>query len=231
MQSSDTPRLVKPPQSRHGHGSSAVFIEPAVNWGVGGRDVYVKRQDGYCCRPIWRLFRRTPTLRRELRGLAACQRMGIAVPGVVRYHEVGESACLILTEVHDALPLDQALALPGADRAAIVRSVAMVIGSLHARGWCHGALYPSHILVRANPAPEVVLIDLEKAHFSPLRRRRDLNRLWRHFGALSAAEARTFNVAYSSARQRRTQSKSTSAITIRVADCHTSLHMHMPADD
>jgi tRNA A-37 threonylcarbamoyl transferase component Bud32 len=192
---------VKPPQSRRGRGFSVVHIEPGPAWGLSGGRVYVKRQEAYWCRPVWRLFRRTPTLRRELRGLLACMRLGVDVPGVVHYEDDGTRATLVLTEVAEALPLDQALARPDADRAAILRSVADAIARLHAGGWSHGALYAAHILVRAGAPHPVVFIDLEKASFSPLQRRQDLNRLIRRSRFLGPDDARTLIDQYRASRR------------------------------
>lgn len=199
MTDQEPPRPVKPAQSRDGKGTSAVFLEPASDWGAGDGQVYVKRQTAYWCRPAWRGFRRTPTLRRELRGLTACRRLGVAVPDVVVYRQEGPHAVLVLEEVTHALPLDRALAAPGADRADIVGNVAGTIGRLHRGGWTHGALYPDHILVRPGPGHEVVLIDLEKARRSRLRRASDLDRFWRHNAAhLSPPEAALFRQGYRS---------------------------------
>lgn len=201
MTNADGPRLVKAPQSRRGRGNSVVHLESGQDWGLGGSRVYVKRQEGYWCRPIWRLFRKTPTLRRELRGLRACKRLGVEVPEVVHYEDDGTRATLVLAEVEDALPLHQALAQPHADRAAILRSVAGAVARLHEGGWSHGALYGAHILVRAGAPPQVVLIDLEKARFSPFSRRRDLDRLVRRSRFLDAEDARTLFEQYRASRR------------------------------
>lgn len=203
MTDTDAPRPVKPPQSRDGKGVSAVYREPAAAWGAGHGQVYVKRQDAYWCRPIWRLFRKTPTLRRELRGLDACRRIGIRVPAVITYSERGSQAELVLAEIADALPLDQALDRADADRAAILGNVAGALGRLHRAGWSHGALYPAHILVSTGPDPVVSLIDLEKARHSRRRRRDDLDRFWRHAPRLSEAEQRSLTERYESVRHGR----------------------------
>jgi tRNA A-37 threonylcarbamoyl transferase component Bud32 len=193
---SKPPVLIKAPQKRAQHGMSAVFLESAATWHASGEHVYVKRQDDYWCRPPWRLFRRTPTLRRELRGLSACRRLGVPVPEVVHYHEAGLKAELVLMEVRDALPLDEALTAPAADRPAIVDRVACTVARLHRGGWSHGALYPSHVLVGTAPDYPVTLIDLEKARHTRLRRRNDLERFWRHTAMLTAEERIAFERRY-----------------------------------
>lgn len=193
---------IKPPQSRAGKGSSAVYLEAAADWGAGPGRVYVKRQDAYYCRPVWRLFRKTPMLRRELRGLRACRRLGIEVPEVISYQEDDTRSVLVLAEVHDALPLQTALAGAGSERMRIVGNVARAIGRLHRGGWSHGALYPDHLLVGPGPEHTVTVIDLEKARHSPLRRRSDLERFWRHARHhLNPAEIEHFDQAYQAARQ------------------------------
>lgn len=190
-------RLVKAPQTRDGHGVSAVYVEPAGDWDAPGEQVYVKRQRHYYCRPAWRLFRRTPTLRRELRGLDACRKLGIGVPVVVSYRESGPDAELVLEEVRGTRPLAQALEQFDADRNTILGNLAEVIGRLHRAGWAHGALYSDHVLIGPPPEHAVALIDLEKARRSRRRRRSDLERLIRHVGdQLSNEELTTFLTRY-----------------------------------
>lgn len=190
--------LVKPAQTRkrRGPGSSQVYLESGEIWGTASGRVYVKRQHAYTCRPIWRLFLKTPTLRREVRALACCRQLGIRVPRVVLYREEGEYAQLVVEEIDGALPLDRALNEPGADRVAIVANVASVIGSLHGAGWSHGALYPDHILVGLGPDYKVTLIDLEKARQSRFNRRVDLNRFWRYHTMLNSREIYAFKNHY-----------------------------------
>ncbi len=184
-----------------GQGVSEVHLAPGDAWSAPCPRVYVKRQQSYFCRPLWRLLRRTPTLRRELRGLQACCRLGIPVPPVIWYQEQHGGAELVLAEVPASLPLDQALLEPDADRAAIVRQTAATIARLHRAGWCHGALYPCHILVGAGPDYRVTLIDLEKARHNPLRRHSDLDRFHRH-AELTPAEREAFAAAYREGRSR-----------------------------
>lgn len=184
-------------QSRDGAGLSAVYLEPGARWGIDAPRVYVKRQDAYWCRPPWRLFRKTPVLRREVRGLRACEALGIRVPRIIAYTEEGRRAELVLEALDDALALDQALNRPGAERQTILRNAAAVIGRLHHAGWTHGALYPAHILIGADN--QVALLDLEKARHSPLRRRSDLSRFWRYC-ALAAEDTAVFLDSYLAAR-------------------------------
>ncbi|MEQ8860534.1 MAG: lipopolysaccharide kinase InaA family protein [Pseudomonadales bacterium] len=194
--------LVKPAQRRGRDGLSTICIEPAQAWNAGEGRVYVKRQQAYWCRPPWRLYRRTPMLRRELRGLEACRRHGIGVPRVVTYRERGSLSELVLEEVQSATPFDEALAA-APERDLVVREVAAAIGRLHGGGWTHGALYPAHILVGAPPDHAVTLIDLEKARHNPLRRHADLARFWRYCPPLTGIERALFERHYRRARRHR----------------------------
>lgn len=189
---------VKPAQTRkrRGPGASQVHLQFGEDWGIATGRVYVKRQHAYTCRPIWRMFLKTPTLRRELRALTGCRRLGIRVPRVVTYQEEGDYAQLVLEDIRGARPFDRSLNEPGADRVAIVANVAAVIGSLHGAGWSHGALYPDHILVGPGPDYEVTLIDLEKARQSRFNRRVDLNRFWRYHTMLDSREIHVFKIHY-----------------------------------
>lgn len=195
--------LVKPPQSRRGQGLSWVTVEPAADWQAGSGRVFVKNQQGYWCRPVWRLFRRTPLLLRELRGLHACQRMGVAVPQILDYQDDGCCARLILAEVTHSQPLDEALARNDADRETIISRAAQLIGRLHRAGWSHGALYPHHILIGRDEDRTATLIDLEKARRNPFKRGADLARFWRHAPALSESEKAQFASHYQLARRSR----------------------------
>jgi len=187
--------LVKPPQSRRAGGVSSVYLEPGGRWGVDGPRVYVKRQTGYYCRPPWRGFLATPTLRREVRALRAWRNLGLPVPEVVAYRQQGRGAELAVMEVRGAVPLDEAMAAPGADRQDIVARLARVLGRLHRSGWTHGALSAEHILVSITDGG-ITLIDLEKAKRSRRLRRRDLERLRRRTDWFTPEERSLFEAEY-----------------------------------
>lgn len=192
------PELVKPAQSRRGRGSSYVTVSLP---NADGPRVFSKHQTDYWCRPIWRAFRRTPLLTRELRALRACAELGINVPEVISYSEKGIQSRLELVEVVHSAPLDEALDEQGADRNAILKCTARIIGRLHHAGWSHGALYPHHILINTTVLPSATLIDLEKARRNPFRLGRDLQRFWRHAPAMSDSERAGFDAEYTSARR------------------------------
>jgi tRNA A-37 threonylcarbamoyl transferase component Bud32 len=119
---------------------------------------------------------------------------------VVRYQQRGLSAELALAEVRDAVPLEQAMARPDADRQGIVIRLAKFIGRLHRAGWTHGALASEHILVCPDDGT-ITFIDLEKAKRSRRRRGRDLERLWRHSPFFKPEERALFEAEYDAARR------------------------------
>lgn len=192
---------VKPPQQRRGRGFSVVQRVPGSEWGQACPEVFVKTQRDYWCRPPWRLWRRTPTLRRELRALRALCRIGLAVPRVIDYREDAGGAELVVEGVVGALPLDEALARPEARRDRIVANAARAVALLHRSGWIHGALGDEHILVQPALADRVVLIDFEKARRNGALAGRDLARLWRHVSGLTEAEIARFRELYEAARR------------------------------
>ena len=168
-------------QSRRGRGNSSVWLDTAENWGGGDqRRVYVKQQTDYCCRPPWRAWRKTPLLLREHRALRACQALGLAVPEVLHFECRGLSATLVLAEVEDALPLDEAIAADPDARQSMLTNVGNYLARLHGAGWYHGALYAHHMLISNGADHGLCLIDFEKARRARRRRAEDLNRFWRH---------------------------------------------------
>jgi tRNA A-37 threonylcarbamoyl transferase component Bud32 len=174
------------PPNRRGDGFSVVCVVEAAAWpelGAHGR-LYVKRQQAFFCRPAWNAFRRTPTLRRELRFIARARALGIAAPIVVRYEEgSGDRAVLVLGEIPCAQDLEHALAsASAADRSDTLKNVGEMLAKLHCARVLHGAVYPKHVLI-TRAAPYTWLIDFEKARRVLSRSsaaERDLMRLLRH---------------------------------------------------
>ena len=188
-------RLVKAPQ-HHGAGVSCVYVDDRSHWdGRPGR-VYVKRQSNYTCRPLWRAFRRTPTLAREHRALTALLELDLNVPQIVSYRQAGLAAELVIAEIEGGVPLGEALDLPDADRGLILTNVARLIRALHATGWTHGALNAEHIYVQPARQFTAALIDLEKARRGRRLIAADLARIWRRNPALTAADRELFESVY-----------------------------------
>ena len=182
--------------NRRGAGTSSVAVVDAAAWPLGATSgrVFLKRQRAFFCRPAWNAFRRTPTLRREVRFLARARAIGVDAPAVAYYGEVGDRAILAVHEVAGAVDFERALAdAHGDTRDEIVRSVGATLARLHAARIVHGALYPKHILVGTADARRVALIDFEKGRLALTAARasaRDLDRLARHAPFLSERDWR-----------------------------------------
>lgn len=80
-----------------------------------------------------------------------------------------------------------------AERIPVLAECARVIGTLHARGWCHGDLKWRNLLVKCEEKVNVVLVDIDAAERCRwLRKRRvtaDVARFLRDFQRVSASPA------------------------------------------
>ena len=167
-------RLLEEGNAR-GTGTSGAGLAMPSAWPEIAADgpFYVKRQERFFCHPLWNLGRPTPTLRRELRALRFAARHGLPVPQVLAYGEGSDGrALLALAAIAPALDLEAALHA-GADRPLLLAEVGDTLARMHRLRLRHGALYPKHILVRADAAAgaRVALIDFEKARRPALRAR------------------------------------------------------------
>lgn len=118
-----------------------------------------------------------PTFRREFRNLVFLQKRNIGVPVAVYYAEnaAANQAILITEDLTNFVALDtiNLSQLQPAQQHNLIKKVASEIRRFHNAGMVHRALYPKHIFVKnaqssVNIAPEIALIDLEKARLSRL---------------------------------------------------------------
>ena len=186
------PHLMKPLQTKDGVGFSVIHRDQGRAWNVNDEHVFVKTQYRYFCHPLSRLGLRMPMLRRELIALRKCHRIGIDVPRVVLYRELGDMTELVISGIAASYPLDEALDLSAANRNLIIENAARAIGSLHRHGWTHGALGNEHILVQPEQQCRVNLIDLEKARPGRWRIKKDLARFPRNSSCFSQTETKYF---------------------------------------
>ncbi len=200
-------RLLDEPNHR-GAGTSAVGVADAARWPefAAHARIFIKRQQAFFCRPPWNAFRRTPTLRREVRFLNRARALGVGVPKVIHYTEGSDDrALLLLEEIDGTADLEHALATATlSDRATVLRDVSAMLARLHDARILHGAVYPKHVLIDVAAPHRCWLIDFEKARHVATRSRaaeRDLTRLLRHApfivegdleALLSAYDARAF---------------------------------------
>jgi tRNA A-37 threonylcarbamoyl transferase component Bud32 len=188
--------------NRRGSGMSTVGIVEAGEWpelGSTGR-AYVKRQQAFFCRPPWNAFRRTPTLRRELRYVDAARVLGVSVPDIAYYGEApNDRALLVVREIEGVVELGESVApLDTASRHAVFENVGKMLVKLHTARIMHGAIYPKHVLVEAGSS-RVWLIDFEKARRVASRlsaASRDIARLIRHAPFMTDADLEALTSVY-----------------------------------
>lgn len=161
----------------------------------GDTRVYVKRQCNHVCRTPAHPFG-WPTASREHLYLHVLRQLGLNVP-IPQFHGVKRragavEAVLVTAALEGFAPLNALPPLDHVERAAIARDVGRVIGTMHRARIQHSCLYDKHIMVRrGGSAPEIALLDLEKARGRLTRRaaaRHDLDQLWRHQDFWTAAE-------------------------------------------
>ena len=157
--------------------------------------VYVKRQCNHLCRTPAHPFG-WPTASREHLHLRTLRRLGLNAP-VPLFHDVmrraGAVEAVLVTAALDGFaPLNALPPLDHVERAALAREVGHVVGRMHRARIQHGCLYDKHIMVRwQSGAPEIALLDLEKARTRLTRRAaacHDLDQLGRHQNLWSVAE-------------------------------------------
>lgn len=138
---------------------------------------FVKKQQNHGRKSWAHPIMGEPTFRREFHNLVFLQKHKIGAPKVVYYAENPsvKQAILISENLTDFVPLDtiNLSQLQLSQQQSLVHKVATEIKRFHDAGLVHRALYPKHIFVKntgsaLDAAPEVALIDLEKARFSPL---------------------------------------------------------------
>jgi len=194
-------QLVKPPQSRHGRGRSTVHLAPGAPWGMPDLQLYVKTQEDYNCRPVWRLWQSTPTFLCETSALKACHALGMNVPNLMSFRHEGDIAELVLEEISDAMPLHIFWVHASGERLNdVMFNVGHMVGLMHRAGWVHRALYPGHILIQPNAQDKASIIDFEKARRVISKRSfvSDLARFWRHCRYLKGSNIYSFFDGYGS---------------------------------
>jgi len=192
---SNQTELVKPLQTRRGRGWSVVYRDTVYRSG-SAIIVYIKTQSGYTMRLPRNLFRQTATLDNEFHALNHCQKNGVNVPRIVWFRHCDDVIELALEDVSNASTLDEFLSECDDNelRFRVAARLGEQIGILHRSGWSHGALGSAHTLIQADGT--VTLIDLEKARWNPLLRKRDLARLWRRSRLPDDAFRANFDKAY-----------------------------------
>lgn len=198
-----TGEWVEEPNRRRGGESGVQMLAPST---VGQPCLYSKRQIGH--RFIsWRYPLGRPTILREKKAMQALIRLGIQVPKLVFYGAEKQNkdwhALLVTEELTDFISLEawyDQQPKPPADSALIepvLEQIANTLYRMHRAGWQHSCCYAKHIFIKINPqhAPEIALLDLEKARRRwPAQRAalHDIKQLKRHRGQMPDAHWQLF---------------------------------------
>lgn len=177
--------------------------------GLEPLDLFVKKQQNHGRHTLFHPISGEPTFRREFERLKFLEKNNFAAPKVVFYAEskVDGKQCAILMTValNEYVALDSFSEgwLSTASRSQqsdLIKKIATELRRFHDFGLVHRALYPKHIFVKnAEHSPEIALIDLEKARFSPWFAYRtffDLAALNRHAEGWRATQRLAFFLAY-----------------------------------
>jgi len=142
-------------------------------------DFFVKRQSGYCTRTFRHPFSGEPTLAREFRSLNAFRRYGVGVAKPLFYKREKNSAVLVLESLGQSQSLDNWLQNKPSmqDKKKVIQALAHTLKQLHQAGWMHNCLYPKHVFVKIDTEVKIDFIDLEKARYWPLGKRRSIRDL------------------------------------------------------
>jgi serine/threonine protein kinase len=167
------------PNERRGGWSGVGCLQLDSPLGTSLR-VFVKKQQNHGRFSLRNPIKGEPTFRREFEHLTFLEEREFDAPRVVFYGEQSTNqqtrAILITVELAGFISLDtlsHQIATKGKMSAQkkrmLLASIASKLRCFHQLNLMHRALYPKHILVAtADTAPQIALIDLEKARFSPV---------------------------------------------------------------
>lgn len=142
--------------------------------------VFVKKQQDHGRFSLRNPIAGEPTFRREFEQLTFLASRAFNAPRVVFYGEQSTKqqtrAILITVELTGFIPFDvlghqvtTEEMMSAQKKRILLASIASSLRSFHQLNLMHRALYPKHIFVAtANTTPQIALIDLEKARFSPV---------------------------------------------------------------
>ncbi|MDP2154048.1 MAG: lipopolysaccharide kinase InaA family protein [Methylotenera sp.] len=164
------------PNQRRGGWSGVGRLELNQS-GLANINVFVKKQQNHGRRTLLHPIKGEPTFRREFERLQFLASHQFSAPKVVFYAESEVAGCqraILVTEaLDDYQPLDLLMntwrdKLSSQQQSLLIQKLATELRRFHQLGLVHRALYPKHIFVKnAAHEPDIALIDLEKARFTP----------------------------------------------------------------
>lgn len=167
------------PNERRGGSSGVGRLQLDTPQGLPLR-VFVKKQQNHGRFSLRNPIKGEPTFRREFEHLTFLEKREFDAPRVVFYGEQSTKqqmrAILITVELTGFIPLDTLTheiatkeMMSAQKKRVLLASIASKLRCFHKLNLMHRALYPKHIFVAtANTTPQIALIDLEKARFSPV---------------------------------------------------------------
>lgn len=194
---------VEAPNQRRGGKSGVQILSPQNS---AQPFLYSKRQVGHQF-ISWRYPLGRPTVLREKNAMHALDRLGIQVPKLVFYgaQKIGKDwhALLVTEALTGFISLELWYSQQGQQPInpelthTVLQQVAKTLHIMHSAGWQHSCCYAKHIFIKVNSkqAPEVALLDLEKAHRRwPSTRAavHDIKQLGRHRGEMPDTDWQLF---------------------------------------
>lgn len=198
-----TGEWIEEPNQRRG-GESGVQVLPPDT--PEKPKLYSKRQIGHHFFSLRHPLGR-PTVLREKNAMQALKNLGVQVPKLVFYgaKKIGKDwhALLVTEELTGFVDLDQwyqqqrTQPVDSNTVESVLQHVAYSLYKMHRAGWQHSCCYAKHIFIKINPqhAPEVALLDLEKAHRRwPAYKAaaHDIKQFGRHRGGMPEADWQLF---------------------------------------
>jgi hypothetical protein len=190
-----------------GQGFSGVMISTLECKGDRSRRVFVKKQEDHTTRSLAHPIKGIPTFEREYTNIVSLSALGVPTIELLYFgtaeHHGKQRAILVSYALDEFTPLDEWFqqSRPGVSETvaqAVIRAVVAAIRSIHEAGYRHGCLYSKHIFIRlpedvvsGHDVVQVRMLDFEKAHKSPFRRRailKDLSQFIRHGEHLTGAD-------------------------------------------
>jgi len=170
----------------------------SINFDHGAQlNLFIKKQENHGRFTWLSPVKGEPTFRREFKRLSFLHSVGFNAPRVVFYGESNQNqkqrAILVTVALDEYISLENLaetwlVKASRTQKKKLIIELARGLSAFHKFGFVHRALYPKHIFIKnVDTSPEVALIDLEKARYSPLS-------FYRTYFDLSVLHRRLVNV-------------------------------------
>ncbi len=189
-----------------GDGFSGVMTSTLKSDDGQPRRVFIKKQENHTTRSLAHPIKGIPTFAREYTNIVRLSALGVPIIELLYFgtaeHQGKQRAILVSYALDEFTPLDEWFqqsrsGVSDTITHAVLRAVVAAIRPIHKAAYRHGCLYAKHIFIRlpasldGDEPVEVRMLDFEKAHRSPFRRRamiKDLSQFVRHGDQLTDAD-------------------------------------------